>query len=225
MSASTPPLNKKMQAPRASLRDFWALKPRGPCVAEDLFGSQGFSGASRALRASRAPRAMQSRGALRPLGFSVVKGPEPEGRAGVIMMGSGSQLDPHADLRARTHARTPTHARTHARARMHARTRARMHARARALTHARTHSRTHAPARPHARARARTHKGARTQASLHAGQNVGPDGILGRAGTEGLSSLECLLAQKAFYQLLVYQLRGRLPAPRFLRLPGPRSLK
>jgi len=54
---------------------------------------------------------------------------------------------------------------------------------------------------------------------------VGPYGILGRAGTEGLSSLECLLAQKAFYQLLVYQLRGRLPAPRFLRLPGPRSLK
>ena len=27
---------------------------------------------------------------------------------------------------------------------------------------------------------------------------MGPDGILGRAGTEGLSSLECLLAQKAF---------------------------
>ena len=170
MSASTPPLNKKMQAPRASLRDFWALKPRGPCGAEDLFGSQGFSGASRALRASRAPRAMQSRGALRPLGFSVVKGPEPEGRAGVIMMGSGSQRDPHSGLRARTHARTPAHARTHAHVRTHARTRARMHARARAgpRAHARTHARTHAPARPHARARARTHAQRRAHAGLSA---------------------------------------------------------
>jgi len=164
LSASTPPLNKKMQAPRASLRDFWALKPRGPCGAEDLFGSQGFSGASRALRASRAPRAMQSRGALRPLGFSVVKGPEPEGRAGVIMMGSGSQRDPHSGLRARTHARTPAHARTHAHVRMHARTRARMHARARAgpRAHARTHARTHARASTPARTRARAH--ARTKA-------------------------------------------------------------
>lgn len=47
----------------------------------------------------------------------------------------------------------------------------------------------------------------------------------GRAGPEGLSSLESPLAQTAFYQLLVFQLQGRLPASRFLRLPGPRSLK
>jgi len=59
----------------------------------------------------------------------------------------------------------------------------------------------------------------------------GSRGLLGHqalkchACAEGLSSLECLLARKALYQLRVYQLRGRLPVPRFFRHPGPCSLK